>query len=329
MDNVILRVHNLQTQFTTREGTVKAVNGVSFELKSESVLGLVGESGSGKTVTALSVLRLVQSPGRIVSGEVYFEGRDLMTLSDEEMRHIRGRDISMIFQDPTAALNPVIEIGRQVDETIMSHLNVPKAEARRLALEALHLAGLPSPERIVTQYPFHLSGGMCQRVMIAIAMALKPKVLIADEPTSALDVTTQAEILVEIEALKSRYHSSILLITHDLGVLAKMADEVAVMYAGSVVEQSDVITIFKRPRHPYTVALLATIPRLDNVERSLRTIRGTPPTLIDLPDECAFLPRCNKATSQCRVSPNPSLDPVEENHWVACYNRVTYPEEWG
>lgn len=327
MDEAILTVSNLHTHFFTSEGTLKAVNGVSLELKRDSTLGIVGESGCGKTVTALSILQLVPWPGRVIEGEIRFEGRDIMELSQEEMRELRGKEIAIIFQDPTTGLNPVIQVGTQVEEMITSHLPVSKAEARQRAIVALRQTGLPAPERIFSQYPFQLSTGMCQRVMIAMAMALGPKVLIADEPTSALDVTTQAGILEEIRRLRGQIHSSILLITHDLGVVAQLADEVAVMYAGSIVESADVKTLFRHPTHPYTVALLEAMPRLDDAGKRLRTIRGRPPNPLELGEHCPFVPRCNRAMSQCRFGPKPELEPQGEEHWVACYHPVRYDWE--
>lgn len=320
----VLSVKNLHTYFFTRQGVVKAVNGVSFDLEPMTIMGIVGESGAGKTVTALSILRLVPYPGRIVEGEVYFNGKDLMGLDREELRQIRGRHIAMIFQDATTSLNSVLSIGEQVREKITSHLPVSKREARRMTIDVLGQAGLPDPERIASQYPFQLSGGMCQRVMIAMAMTLDPEVLIADEPTSALDVTIQAEILAEIKKLREVRHSSVIFISHDLAVIAGIADVVAVMYGGSIVEYGNVMDIFESPAHPYTYALLRALPRVDEAGRDLVTMRGSPPSLLDLPDECAFLGRCNKARSQCRVEPRPELRTVAPDHLVACYNPVVH-----
>ncbi len=303
---------------------MKAVNGVTFALRRGTILALVGESGCGKTVTALSVLRLLPYPGRIIDGEVFFDGRDMTLLSKEEMRQIRGQEISMIFQDPLSGLNPVLPVGSQVEEIITSHLPVSRKEARRHALQVMAEARLTNAAEIFNRYPFQLSGGMGQRVMIAIAMALRPKVLIADEPTSALDVTIQAQILEEIRVLKETLGSAVILITHDMGVVAQIADEVAVMYAGSIVEQADTVTLFRRPAHPYTAALLQSLPRVDAVDRRLRPIRGAPPSLVDLPDECPFLPRCDRGTNQCRTSPMPPLEPAESGHLAACYHRIRY-----
>ncbi len=322
----VLAVDDLHTYFFTRDGVVKAVNGVSFTLKAESTLGIVGESGCGKTMTVLSIMGLVPFPGRIVKGEIGFDGRDLLHMDKEEMRRLRGREIAMIFQDPMGGLNPVIPVGTQMEEVFTTHLEVSRAQAREMAVVTLSRMGLPVPERLISQYPFQLSGGMCQRVMIAMAMALGPKVLIADEATTALDVTLQARILDELQRLKVEQHAAIVFITHDLGVIARMAEEVAVMYAGSVVEYADVLSLFRTPTHPYTWALMQALPRLDD-RRSLRTIRGAPPNLLDLPDQCPFIPRCHKARSQCRTSPRPPLQARAPRHLVACYNPMSYPED--
>ncbi|MDP2953833.1 MAG: ABC transporter ATP-binding protein [Chloroflexota bacterium] len=303
------------------------VNGVSFSLQRESTLGLVGESGSGKTITALSLLRLLPYPGKVVEGEVYFDGMNLLEMEDEALRQIRGKRIAMVFQDPSASLNPMIPIGPQVEEIITNDLSLTKEEAERWVLSALTQVHLPDPADIISRYPFQLSRGMCQRVMLAMAMALSPQVLIADEPTSALDVTLQAVLLDEIQKLKEECHSSVILITHDLGVIAHMADEVAVMYAGSIVEQADTVSLFQRPSHPYTWALFQALPRWDRPTKNLFKIRGLPPDLLNLPDQCAFVPRCHKARNECRESPRPPLDEIAPGHRVACYNPVQY--DWG
>ena len=306
---------------------MKAVNSVSLSLEEGGTLVITGESGAGKTTIALCVLNLLPHAGRITNGNVFLHGRDLLSLTTEELRRVRGREIAMVFQDPATGLNPVLSVGQQVQEIITTHLDVPKREARRRTLEVLDQMGLPEPELVSTRYPFQLSGGMAQRVMIAIATALNPKVLILDEPTSALDVTVQAAILEDLRRLQSRYGTSILLITHDLGVVAQMADAVAVMYAGSVVEYADARTLFARPRHPYTWSLLASRPRWDREgDGRLPSIKGTPPSLIDLPDECPFLPRCPKATNVCRSEPVPPLAELEPGHLAACYNPI-YQEE--
>ncbi|MBI3954388.1 MAG: ABC transporter ATP-binding protein [Chloroflexi bacterium] len=321
----ILEVKALETHFRTRRGVIKAANNVSLALEPGHILGLVGESGAGKTVLALSILNLVPFPGKIVGGDVLFQGRSLLRLTARELRTIRGKEISMISQDPVRGLNPVMSIGPQVEETLTSHLRISKREARQRALALLRQMGLPDPERVAAAYPYQLSGGMCQRVMLAIAMALKPQVLIADEPTSALDVTIQAEILSEIRRLKEDCDAAVLFISHDLGVIAQMADEVAVMYAGSIVERAPTAELFRRPVHPYTWGLLRSLPRLDQQrQEQLPTIRGAPPSLLNLPDECPFLPRCHKAITRCRTSSNPLLHPVGARQEVACYNPVVY-----
>jgi peptide/nickel transport system ATP-binding protein len=328
MDEVILRVEDLRTHYFEKERTIKAVDGVSLELRRGATLGIVGESGSGKTTVGLSILGLVPYPGRIVSGHVVYGGRKTTAMGGDELRRLRGREISMIFQDPVAGLNPVLPIGLQVEEMITNHLSLSKREARRMTLDVLRQMGLPNPERLVQQYPFHLSGGMCQRVMIAIATVLNPRVIIADEPTSSLDVTIQAAILRELNRLKRESEVSIILITHDLGVVAQMADEVAVMYAGRTVESGQVGDIFRRPRHPYTWALLSALPRLDGSQGPLRSIKGSPPDLGELPPECAFLPRCHKAVSACRQEPWPPLEELSPGHRAACFNPVYQdPEE--
>lgn len=326
MEDLVLDVRGLHTQFSTREGLVKAVNGVDIKLKRGKVLGLVGESGSGKSVTALSILRLVPYPGKITEGEIYVNGRDMMKLEGEDLRQVRGREVSIVFQDPVTGLNPVIPIGTQVSELLQAHLPMNKNEAMRRTKMILAQIGLPNPDRIVDSYPFQLSGGMSQRVMIAIATALNPQLLIADEPTSALDVTVQAQILHQLKQMRDENGTSILLITHDMGVVAQMCDEVAVMYGGSVVETGDVREIFKYPSHPYTWALLNTLPRIDAYDQQLQVIPGSPPNPINLPDECPFIPRCNKARTQCRTSPKPALTEVRPGHFAACYNPVVH--EW-
>ena len=322
MSDALLRVRNLNTHFSTRDGVLKAVNGVDLTLKKEQVLGIVGESGSGKSVTALSIMRLVPFPGKIIEGAIYLEDRNIMEMDGDELRQMRGQDISMIFQDPTSGLNPVIPVGKQVSEIVAAHTRLPKKEIEQMTLDILRQVGLPDAQRVMDRYPFQLSGGMCQRVMIGIAMALNPKILIADEPTSALDMTIQAQILDQIRKLKDARGMSVMLITHDMGVIAQMADEVAVMYAGSVVEYGPVREIFRAPSHPYTYALLQALPRLDRSDAVLRSIPGSPPNPLELQDECPFIPRCNKALTQCRISPRPRLEPVTETHSVACYNPV-------
>ena len=327
MTEPVLRVEDLQAHFFAPEGVIKAVNGVSFALERGSTLAILGESGAGKTSVGLAILNLLPHPGRIVGGRVLLEGREITALKAEELRQVRGREIAMIFQDPVSGLNPLLPIGTQVEEIIASHLPLSRKETKRRSLELLSQMGLSDPEHMASRYPFHLSGGMCQRVMIAIATALNPKVLIADEPTSALDVTVQAAILQELTDLRRRYGTSVLLITHDIGVVAQMAEEVAVMYAGSIVESGKAADVFRQPRHPYTWALLAARPRPDrNHGKPLPSIPGTAPNLAGLPDECPFLPRCPKALSLCRREPAPPLRELSRGHMAACYNPVYVAE---
>ncbi|HLZ70536.1 MAG TPA: ABC transporter ATP-binding protein [Dehalococcoidia bacterium] len=326
MPEPILQVHDLSVEFATREGAVRAVNGASLALHPGEIVALVGESGCGKTTFALSLLRLLPLPGRITSGSVLFDGDDLCRLSDDALRRLRGRAISMIFQDPVTGLNPVLPVGKQVEEILASHLSLDKKERKRRTVEILRSVGLADAERIFGQYPFHLSGGMCQRVMIAMATALNPQVIVADEPTSSLDVTVQAQILAELEMLRRTRNTAILLITHDFGVVAQAADRVAVMYGGAIVEQGDVHTVFGRPRHPYTAALLNTLPRVDGRNGPLQAIPGSPPSLLNLPPECSFAARCTKALNRCRQEPAPPLEEATPGHFVACYNPMFH--EW-
>jgi oligopeptide/dipeptide ABC transporter ATP-binding protein len=325
-DGSILRIEDLRVTYRERERSVRAVDGVSLAVRRGSTLAIVGESGCGKTTVALSILKLVPSPGTIDSGRILLDGDDLLSMRPNELRRVRGRAISMVFQDAMAGLNPVLSIGAQVEEIVHAHHDVSKRESRAMTIEALRAQGLANPEQVMASYPYQLSGGMCQRVMIAIATILKPRVIIADEPTSALDVTVQAAILRELDDLKRTTGASILLITHDLGVVAQMADDVAVMYAGRIVEEGAAAAVFARPSHPYTAALLAARPRLDGDRRPLQPIRGTPPDLAALTGECAFLERCSKAVSQCRTEQWPGLAPVTPGHTAACYNPMFYPD---
>ena len=324
MPDTVLAIEDLHTQFFTKDGLIKAANGVSLTLERDSVLGLVGESGSGKTVTALSVVQLVPFPGKIVAGGITYKNRDLLNLDDEQMRRIRGKEISLIFQDAGAALNPVIPIGRQVEEIMLEHTDMTGRQARAMSADLLGQMGIADARRILDRYPFQLSGGMAQRVMIAIGVALNPSVLIADEPTSNLDVTLQAEMLQRLRQLRLEYHTAILLITHDLGVIAQMADNVAVMYGGFIVEYAETKDLFAKPLHPYTWGLFQAMPRLDSAGRPLIPMRGAPPKMIDPPDRCPFLDRCSKATTVCRTSPRPPSVEVEAGHSIACYNPVSY-----
>ena len=314
----VLAVDDLKTVFLTRHGVIKAVNGVSFAVEAGKTLGLVGESGCGKTVTSLSLLGLIEPPGKILSGEVRLNGYNLLSMSQKQLRQVRGKEISLVLQNPMTSLNPVLTVGTQIIETIISHERVSRAEARQRAFDLLTRVGLPYPEKLLKCYPFQLSGGMRQRAMIAMALALHPKVLIADEPTTALDVTVQAQILTELRRLQKEFNTAIILITHDLGVVAEMADEVAVMYAGSIVEYGGVIEVFENPGHPYTRALLRSVPRLDRKCETLEHIQGQPPSLLNIPDRCAFLPRCPVAVGECS-GPRPRLEAVASKHMVACY----------
>ncbi len=306
MDDV-LEIRGLKTHFFTQDGTVKAVDGVSFEIKYGQTLGVVGESGCGKSITALSAMRLVDRPGRTVAGEILLDGRDLLKLSDDEMGEVRGKVVSMIFQEPMTSLNPVFTCGDQVAEAVSLHEGVPKAEAWDRAIHMLKEVGIADAERRAKSYPHQLSGGMRQRVMIAMALSTNPELLIADEPTTALDVTIQAQILELMKALRERNKMAIMLITHDLGVVAEMADEVVVMYAGKVVERADVDTLFSAPHHPYTQGLLASIPRLGEKRARLSVIQGVVPNPLNLPKGCLFKRRCPNVMPICD-SPPPLRD---------------------
>lgn len=320
-NDILLEVRNLQTYFSDREGIAKAVDGVSFKLRRSETLGLVGESGCGKTVSSLSILKLLDvPPAMYAGGEIMFDGKDLLKTDETGMRQIRGNTISMIFQEPMTSLNPVISIGSQIVEVLRNHLSVSTTEARERAIELLRMVGIPSPTRRIDEYPHQLSGGMRQRVMIAIALACDPKVLIADEPTTALDVTIQAQILDLMQQLQADLGTSILLITHDLGVIAETADRVSVMYAGRIVEEADVRTIFKNPLHPYTQGLLRSIPRIDEEQRPhrLKEIPGRVPNLLFLPQGCAFLDRCNVPIDQCPLEV-PELVEIDNGHFVRCW----------
>jgi peptide/nickel transport system ATP-binding protein len=323
----VLTVNGLKTYFFTRQGTVKAVDGVSFKIKKGETLAIVGESGCGKSITALSLLRLIPyPPGRIIEGSIMLEDRDLMTLSEEEMRDVRGNDISMIFQEPMTSLNPVMTIGRQISEALILHQNMTKAQALERSIEMLDLVRIPEPKQRVKEYPHQLSGGMRQRAMIAMALACNPKVLIADEPTTALDVTIQAQILSLIVDLKDRLDTAVVLITHDLGVVAETAQRVIVMYAGRKVEEASVEDLFARAQHPYTHGLMASIPHLDlirgadgdSTNERLQEIPGMVPALSDLPTGCAFAPRCKFADDKCR-SEYPPFEEKRPGHWAACW----------
>ena len=322
----VLEVEDLRTQFFTPAGVVKAVDGVSYQVRRGETLGVVGESGCGKSVTALSIMRLVANPpGRIVGGTIRLNGRDLLSISEVEMVKVRGKDVSMIFQEPMTSLNPLFTVGRQIAETVALHEGLSKKDAFDKAIEMLRRVSIPEAERRANAYPHQMSGGMRQRVMIAMALACNPKVLIADEPTTALDVTIQAQILDLIRELRETFGTAIVLITHDMGVVAENADRVVVMYAGRKVEEADADTIFESPAHPYTVGLLGSIPHIDeaasagNTRRRLTEIKGLVPSLARLPKGCSFAPRCAFASDQCRVH-QPALAEVHSGHRVACWH---------
>jgi peptide/nickel transport system ATP-binding protein len=324
-DTPVLEVEGLKTLFFTRGGVVTAVDDVSFSIHRGETLAVVGESGCGKSMTALSILRLVPTPpGRIVAGQVRLEGRDLMALNDAEMRAVRGNDISMIFQEPMTSLNPVISIGKQIAEAIILHQDLGRAAAREKAVEMLRLVRIPEPAQRAKEYPHQLSGGMRQRAMIAMALACNPKVLIADEPTTALDVTIQAQILDLILTLQQELGTAVLLITHDLGVVAETAQRVIVMYAGRKVEEASVDALFAEPLHPYTHGLMASVPRLtlisgDLAAERLQEIPGSVPPLTNLPPGCVFAPRCGHADAQC-IAEYPPYQEKRAGHWAACWH---------
>ena len=321
----LLEVKNLHTYFKTRKGIVKAVNDVSYSLDSGKTIGIVGESGSGKSVSAMSILQLLDGNGYIAEGEVIFEGKDLTKLSQQEMYSIRGNKISVIFQEPMTSLNPVFTVKRQLSEPFIIHQKMSKKEAEKKAVEMLYAVQIPNPETVLLQYPHQLSGGMRQRVMIAMALACKPKILIADEPTTALDVTIQAQILHLMNELQRENGTAIIFITHDLGVINEMADDVVVMYCGQVVEQASARTIFSQDcpaSHPYTEGLMHSIPRMDNVGTKLKPIPGVVPHPLALPKGCKFAPRCKYCTQKC-IDAEPELKQVAEGQYVRCF----YPDK--
>ena len=320
----VLNVKDLRTQFFTQDGVVQAVNGITYELNEGETLGIVGESVCGKSVSVMSLMRLIpMPPGKIVGGEALFEGRDLMKISDDEMRSVRGNKIAMIFQDPMTSLNPVLTIGQQVSEALELHLGMSKSEGRQRTIELLQMVGIPLAADRVDDYPHQFSGGMRQRVMIAMGLSCNPQVLIADEPTTALDVTIQAQIVELVKKLRDEIGMAIIWITHDLGVVAGLADRVAVMYAGFIVEEAPVKDLYGDPRHPYTLGLLGSLPRLDEERgRRLTSIEGLPPDLIALPPGCPFYERCNYRVDRCQAE-NPPLEFVAPHHKVACWVDVT------
>ncbi|MBT2290536.1 ABC transporter ATP-binding protein [Paenibacillus albidus] len=313
----LLEVNNLHTSFQTEDGVVPSVGGVSFTVGPGETLAIVGESGSGKSVTSLSIMGLVGSPGKVTSGEIRFEGKDLLQLSKREMRKYRGNEISMIFQEPMSSLNPVFTVGNQIREVIQQHRKLSKQEAKARSIEMLERVGIPGAAKVAGYFPHQLSGGMRQRVMIAMALACQPKLLIADEPTTALDVTIQAQILNLIGKLSKEENTGIILITHDLGVVAEMADRVVVMYAGEVVETANVFELFAKPGHPYTIGLLGSLPKLSEQRDKLDSIPGTVPNLLRMPGGCPFHPRCPYAQEQC-TKVHPDLREKEAGHEVRC-----------
>lgn len=324
----LLEIDNLQTHFFTSAGTVKAVDGVSYTVQQGETVAVVGESGSGKSVTAMSIMRLIPwPPGKIVGGSINFDGKDLLALSEEEMRNIRGRDIGMIFQEPMTSLNPVLTIGLQLTEPMIAHLGMSEEDAMAKAAKLLDLVGISEPQRRLSQYPHHLSGGMRQRVVIAMALACDPKLIIADEPTTALDVTIQAQILELMKNLTRDLDVAMIIITHNLGVVARYADRVNVMYAGRIIESGSATEIYHKPRHPYTLALLKSVPRMDR-QRSekLDPVDGQPPDLTKLDDGCSFRPRCRFATDQCAKS-FPALEEVGPGHTSACFEKDNLAKE--
>jgi len=318
----LLKVNNLVTYFKTESGLVKAVDGVSYYIDEQEIVGIVGESGCGKSVSQLSVMQLIRPPGEILGGEVIFNGKDLLRYqaNGPEMRDVRGGKIAMIFQEPMTSLNPVLTINRQLTEMLQLHLKMNDNAARERAIELLTLVGIPSAVNRIDDYPHQFSGGMRQRVMIAMGLSCNPRILIADEPTTALDVTTQAQLLELMKDMVERFRASLVIVTHNLGVVARYAQRIYIMYAGRIVESGTTKEIFGNPLHPYTIGLLKCIPRLDEEEgRKLIPIEGLPPNLIGMPDNCAFLPRCDQKMEICRNQPWPSLIQVQGEHYAACY----------
>ncbi|MGD9092518.1 MAG: ABC transporter ATP-binding protein [Anaerolineales bacterium] len=316
----LLDVRNLTTRFYTQSGVVEAVNGISFSIKEGEIVGVVGESGCGKSVTMRSVMRIIpEPPGKIETGEVVFNNQDLLKLDEEAVRKIRGREIAMIFQDPMTSLNPVLTVGLQLSETLQEHMDMSKGEARGRSLELLELVGIPNAKQRLDEYPYQFSGGMRQRAMIAMALSCDPKLLIADEPTTALDVTIQAQITDLIKELQQKLGMAVIWITHDLGVVARLAQRVIVMYAGYIIEKATVKDLYAHPKHPYTMGLLASLPRLDESGNAdLEVIPGQPPNQLALPKGCPFADRCTYVTERC-LEQNPALEEIATNHWAACW----------
>ena len=323
---LLLNIENLKVTFGTSAGQVKALNHVSLSLDEGEVYCVVGESGSGKSTLALSVMGLLPQNAEVSDGRITYKDIDLLRAGPEQMRYLRGKEIALVFQDAQSALNPIEAIGPQLEEVILEHTDVSLRVANKMAQDMLFQMGMADPKRVMGQFPFALSGGMCQRVMMAMALVLRPKLLIADEPTSGLDVTLQAEILHRIRELVKEQNASVLLITHDMGVVASMANKVGVIYAGNMVENAEVVPLFKRSQHPYTWSLLQALPRIDDPGRRIEPLRGNPPNMIDLPEECPFLPRCFKAQNECRNQTKPPLLQTETGHMVACYNPII-PED--
>ena len=318
-DETLLQVTDLRTYFTTRKGFVKAVDGISYDVKKGEIVAMVGESGCGKTVSVLSLLKLVPTPpARIISGEAHFEGKDLLQLNRNDMRHVRGRRIAVVFQEPMTSLNPVYTVGDQIMEAVQLHQGLNRKDARAKAIEMLDKVGIPKPDQRVDEYPHQMSGGMRQRVMIAMALSCDPQLLIADEPTTALDVTIQAQILDLMAKLQDDFGTSILFITHDLGVVAEVSDYVAVMYAGKVVEYADVVTLYEEPQHPYTVGLFKSLPDIDSRKEKLDVIEGVVPSPLDFPSGCRFRNRCSYENERCGKE-EPLLRDVGNGHTVACH----------
>ncbi|GIO89166.1 ABC transporter ATP-binding protein [Paenibacillus lactis] len=322
--STLLDIKDLRTSFFTEQGEVKAVDGVSLHVRKGATLGIVGESGSGKSILSLSILRLILSPGRIVGGQILYNGENLLDKTDRQMRKLRGNQISMIFQEPMTSLNPVFTIGDQIAEVYRIHEQLGNKQALEKAVHMLQLVGIPSPEKRISQYPFQLSGGMRQRVMIAMALACNPDLLIADEPTTALDVTIQAQILELMKELQQKLHMSIIFITHDLGIVAETCDDVAVMYCGKVVEYADVRSLFKHPKHPYTIGLMNSLPRHDVDQEALEPIRGSVPSPFDLQKGCRFAPRCPDARKLC-YDQQPELSALTNRQQVSCWK---YTDQW-
>jgi peptide/nickel transport system ATP-binding protein len=322
METHLLEVENLKTQFKTEAGLVNAVDGVSFHLKEGEIIAVVGESGCGKSVTQLSVMRLIRSPGRIIGGRALFQGQDLLTLppNGEVMRSIRGSKIAMIFQEPMTSLNPVLSICQQMTEMLQLHLKMDDQTAKERAIELIRRVGIPDSQARINEYPHQFSGGMRQRVMIAMALSCTPRILIADEPTTAVDVTTQAQLLEIMKEMVQHFSTSLIIVTHNLGIVARYAERIYVMYAGRIIESGPSEDIFFNSRHPYTIGLLNCVPRLDQSrKRKIVPISGMPPNLINMSGACAFLPRCNQRTEQCGREPWPELKLINGEHYAACY----------